>query len=197
MARSPDCAPARHSSMERSPSMSEATDQNAAQTQPAAEAQAPAESAEALQAQLEEALRKADEYLSGWKRALAEFDNYRKRAEREREEISQNATVETLRRLLPVIDDFERALGAMSAEQAEDEVLKGFVLIHRKLLSLLESANLMQIDPTGQPFDPTRHEAIGQEPSDQVASGHVCAVLQKGYVYGDRVIRPALVRVAE
>lgn len=177
--------------------MSEMTDQNAAQTPPAAEAQAVSAETQPLEAQLEEARRKADEYLSGWKRALAEFDNYRKRAEKEREEIFQNATIETLRRLLPVIDDFERALGSISAEQAEDETLKGFVLIHRKLISLLESANLTQLDPMGQAFDPTRHEAIGQEPSSEVASGHVCAVLQKGYLYGERVIRPALVRVAE
>ncbi|MCS6870168.1 MAG: nucleotide exchange factor GrpE [Anaerolineae bacterium] len=185
--------------------MSETTDQNVTETPPIAEAQAEevaqaeAVSAESvsLEAQLEEARRKADEYLNGWKRVLAEFDNYRKRAEKEREEIAQNATIETLRRLLPVIDDFERALNSLPAERAEDETLKGFVLIHRKLISLLESANLTQINPIGQAFDPTRHEAIGQEPSSDVASGHVSAVLQKGYLYGERVIRPALVRVAE
>lgn len=179
--------------------MSEVTDQNAAETPPTVETQAEVESAESvpLEAQLEEARRKAEEYLNGWKRALAEFDNYRKRLEKEREEIAQSVTVETLRRLLPIIDDFERALETLSPEQAENETLKGFVLIHRKLLSVLESANLTQIDPKGQAFDPTRHEAIGQEPSSEVASGHVSAVLQKGYLYGERVIRPALVRVAE
>jgi molecular chaperone GrpE len=184
--------------------MSEVTEQNnVVDTPPAVEAQAEAESAESasaeisLEAQLEEARRKADEYLDGWKRTLAEFDNYRKRIEKEREEIAQNVTIETLRRLLPIVDDFERALEALPAEKAEDETLKGFVLIHRKLLSVLESANLTQIDPKGQAFDPTRHEAIGQEPSSEVASGHVSAVLQKGYLHGDRVIRPALVRVAE
>ncbi|MFQ3537173.1 MAG: nucleotide exchange factor GrpE [Aggregatilineales bacterium] len=177
--------------------MSEVTDQNAAETPSAAEAPVISAEGPSLEEQLEEARRKADEYLTGWKRALAEFDNYRKRAEKEREEIAQNATIEMLRRLLPVVDDFERALSSLPAERAEDETLKGFALIHRKLIGLLEGANLTQIDPIGQAFDPTRHEAIGQEPSSQVASGHICAVLQKGYLYGERVIRPALVRVAE
>jgi molecular chaperone GrpE (heat shock protein) len=135
--------------------MSEMTDQNAADTPPTVEAQAEAESAESasleisLETQLEEARRKADEYLNGWKRTLADFENYRKRIEKEREEIAQNVTVETLRRLLPIVDDFERALEMLPAEKAEDETLKGFVLIHRKLLSVLESANLTQIDPKG------------------------------------------------
>lgn len=177
--------------------MSEMTDQNAAETPEAAETPTVSVESAPLEAQLEEARRKADEYLSGWRRTLAEFDNYRKRAEKEREEIAQNATIETLRRLLPVVDDFERALGSLPQERAEDETLKGFVLIHRKLISLLESANLTQLDPLGQAFDPSCHEAIGQEPNSEVASGHVCAVLQKGYRYGERLIRPALVRVAE
>jgi molecular chaperone GrpE len=186
-------------SMERPLPMSDVTDPNPAETPLTAEAQAEADAAESLslEVQLEEARRKADEHLSGWKRALAEFDNYRKRAEKEREEIYQNAAVETLRRLLPVIDDFERALAALPAEKAEDETLKGFTLIHRKLVGLLEGAGLTQVDPKGQVFDPTRHEAIGHEPNTEIASGHVSTVLQKGYLHGERVIRPALVRVAE
>ena len=179
--------------------MSDATEPNAAETPLTAEAQAETDATErpSLEAQLEEAHRKVDEHLNGWKRALAEFDNYRKRAEKEREEIYQNASVETLRRLLPIIDDFERAIAALPPEKAEDETLKGFILIHRKLISLLEGAGLTQLDPKGQAFDPTRHEAIGQEPNTEFASGQVSTVLQKGYLYGERVIRPALVRVAE
>ncbi|GAB4554048.1 MAG: nucleotide exchange factor GrpE [Anaerolineae bacterium] len=149
------------------------------------------------QKQLTEAQQKAQEYLDGWQRARAEFANYRKRADKEREDAFQNAAIETLKRLLPVMDDFERAVSVVPAEQLELEPIKGFSLIHRKLSSLLENAGLKVLDPKGEPFDPAFHEALGQDPSGDVPSGHITLVLQKGYVYGDRVVRPALVRVAE
>jgi molecular chaperone GrpE len=148
------------------------------------------------EALLADAQAKANEYLDGWQRARAEFANYKKRAEKERDEIYQNATVESLRKVLPIIDDFDRAVANVPADKADDELIKGFSLIHRKLLTLLDNAGVKVIDPVGQEFDPAFHEAIGRDESSDVHSGHITVVLQKGYVYGDKVLRPALVRVA-
>jgi molecular chaperone GrpE len=149
-----------------------------------------------LEVQLTEAQAKANEYLDGWQRARAEFANYKKRAEKERDEVYQNAAVETLRKILPVIDDFDRAVANVPPDKADDEVIKGFSLIHRKMLTLLDSAGVKVINPVGEVFDPAFHEAIGRDESSDLESGRVTAVLQKGYVHGDKVLRPALVRVA-
>jgi molecular chaperone GrpE len=150
-----------------------------------------------LETQLAAARVQADEYLDGWQRARAEFANFRKRAEKELDESYQNATVDMLRKLLPIVDDFDRAIANLPADKAEDELIKGFSLIQRKLITLLEGAGLKAFDPKGEPFDPKFHEALGHEESDQVPSGYVSSVLQKGYLHGERVIRPALVRVAQ
>lgn len=150
-----------------------------------------------LATQLTEAQAKANEYLDGWQRARADFANYRKRAEKERDEVYQTASVETLRKLLPVIDDFDRAITSVPADKASDDVIKGFSLIHRKLMSLLESSGVTVINPMGEEFNPAFHEAIGQDESSDVKSGHITVVLQKGYLHGNKVLRPALVRVAQ
>ncbi len=164
------------------------------QSAESAEPTVPAETS--LETQLLEAKAKAAEYLDGWQRARADFVNYRKRSEQERADAYQNASVETLRKLLPVIDDFDRALANVPADKANDDVIKGFNLIHRKLLTLLENAGIKVINPAGEVFNPAYHEAIGQDESSDVPSGHISTVLQKGYLHGDKVLRPALVRVA-
>ena len=149
-----------------------------------------------LDAQLTEAKSKADEYLDGWQRARAEFTNYRKRADKERDDAYQNGAVDTLGKLIPVLDDLDRAMGNVPADKANDEIIKGFTLIHRKLTTLLESTGIKIVNPVGEEFNPAYHEAIGHDESSTVPSGHVSTVLQKGYLYGDKVLRPALVRVA-
>jgi molecular chaperone GrpE len=149
-----------------------------------------------VEMQLADAQAKAAEYLDGWQRARADFANYKKRAEKEREEAYQVAAADTLRKLLPVIDDFDRAISNVPTEKADDDVIKGFSLIHRKMVSLLENSGIKVINPVGETFNPAQHEAIGQDDSSDVASGHITVVLQKGYLHGDRVLRPALVRVA-
>src|SRR5262249_50826706 len=145
-----------------------------------------------MEAQLSEAQAKAAEYLDGWQRARAEFANYRKRADQERAEAYGNAAVDTLRKMLPVIDDFDRAISNVPQDKANDDVIKGFSLIHRKLTNLVEGAGITLINPVGEAFDPKFHEAIGTDESSTVPSGHVTVVLQKGYLYGDKVLRPAL-----
>ncbi len=150
-----------------------------------------------LEEQLNAAQAEAAKNLDGWMRAQAEFANARKRMEKQRAETYLNATANMVTKLLPVLDDFERALDTVPAEIAENIWLEGIQLMQRKLLTILDELNIKPIDAVGQPFDPNFHEAIMQEPADAYESGMVSKELQKGYQLGDRVIRPSLVYVAE
>lgn len=156
------------------------------------------EELEALKAQLAEARSKADEYLDGWKRALADFDNYKKRVERDRVQDIQNIKADIIKQFLPIVDDLELALQNRPTDQVGDAWAGGIELILRKLQAVLQAEGLQQIEAIGQPFDPNFHEAISQEPVDGVESGIVVGVIKNGYTIGDgkRVVRPALVRVA-
>ncbi|MBN2472839.1 MAG: nucleotide exchange factor GrpE [Anaerolineae bacterium] len=158
--------------------------------------EAPATEALPLEAELEKVKAEAAEYLEGWQRARAEFANYRKRVEREKEEIYLEARVAVLAKILPVIDDFARAMDNTPEELADHTWTNGVQLIGEKFAVLLESTGLVEINPVGEQFDPARHEAIGMDDSTDMESGHVTMVLQKGYAYGDKVLRPAMVRVA-
>jgi len=147
-----------------------------------------------LKKQLEEAQTQAADFKDGWQRSRAEFDNYRKRMERDNSLVYQNAVGNIIKRYLPVMDDLQRALQARPADLAW---VSGIELIYRKLQSILDSEGIKRIEAEGQPFDPIFHEAIGQEPCEDLPSGHVVAVVQNGYMLGDKVIRPAMVRVSE
>jgi molecular chaperone GrpE len=128
-------------------------------------------------------------------RLAADFENYKKRAARERQEYVQLANERLIGELLPVIDDLERALAA--AEQHEEAQLEeGVRLVHRSLAALLERHGVTTIETDGQ-FDPHVHEALLSQPSEEAESGAVINVVQKGYKLGDRVVRPARVIVAE
>ncbi len=181
--------------MSEEPNVTEETIAEAVAAQAPAAAAAEGE-ASSLAAQLAEAEARAAEYLEGWQRERAELANYRKRVERERTEIYQNARVDVTTRFLPVLDDFERALNAIPEDARPHEWVNGVTLIYRKLQSILEAEGIVAIDALGKPFDPNLHEAISQDENDSFESDHVIEVLQKGYRYGDRVLRPALVRVA-
>ncbi|MEJ2747967.1 MAG: nucleotide exchange factor GrpE [Anaerolineae bacterium] len=150
-----------------------------------------------LEEQLAAAQAEAAKNLDGWMRAQAEFANARKRMEKQRAETYQNASADVITKLLPVLDDFERALEAVPPDIAGNSWLEGLQLVQRKLLGILDGMNVKVIEAVGQPFDPVYHEAIMQEASDEYESGVVCRELQKGYQLGDRVIRPSLVNVAE
>ncbi len=147
-----------------------------------------------LKAQLEEANAKAKENLDGWQRAQAEFVNYKSRLARDQETQRVLMKGDIFKRVLPILDDLERALANVPEG---DPWASGLELIVRKFQSILESEGLKRIDAKGQPFDPNFHEAISHEPVDGVKSGHVIEVVQNGYTLGDRVIRPAMVRVAQ
>ena len=149
---------------------------------------------EALKKQLEENQAQAAEYKDGWQRAVADFQNYRKRVERENSGVYQNALAEIIKSYLPILDDLERALQSRPADLAWVE---GIELIYRKLQAILEAEGVKRIEAEGQVFDPNVHEAISQEPAEGQESGRVIAVVQNGYMLGERVIRPAIVRVAQ
>ena len=150
---------------------------------------------EALQQELAECRSKSDEYLDGWQRARAEFTNYRKRVERDQALMQQTLTGNIVKRYLEIIDDLDRALKNRPQEGEGASWANGIELIYRKLLNILESNGVTRM-PTGEMFDPNLHEAITSEDSNDHQSGEIIEVVQQGYLMGDRVLRPALVRVA-
>jgi len=152
---------------------------------------------EALQKELEAAKAQAAEYLDGWQRARADFANYKRRVEKEQAETHQHAAGRIIARYLDVLDDFDRAMKDQPAEGDAAQWAMGISLIYRKFQGILEAEGVTRIEAEGQVFDPQLHEAVTHEDSDDHASGHVIAVLRQGYKLGDRVIRPALVRVAK
>jgi len=175
-------------------------DSAAQANQPAHESagEAPTNTLERLQKELEEAKAKANEYLDGWQRARAEFANYKKRQEQQNAELRAFATIDLVRKLLPIQDDFERAIKTLPEGISHMTWIEGVLLIHRKLQVILESEGAKAIEvKLNDPFDPVLHEAISHDEATGVNSGHIIEEVQKGYKLGERVIRPALVRVAK
>jgi molecular chaperone GrpE len=154
-------------------------------------------SLEDLQAQLTEAKSAAEEYLDGWQRSRAEFANYKARVKREEQEAYAAAAASLLARVLPVVDDLERALRDRPREGEASVWADGVELIYRKLKTLLESEGVEVIPTADMPFDPNLHEALSHEDSPDHPEGHVIDVVVPGYRMGERVLRPALVRVAK
>lgn len=138
----------------------------------------------------------AEEHRERYLRAAAEFDNARKRAAREREDYTRYANEAMLRELLPVLDNFERALQAARAEPAAAPVTAGVELIQRELLRVLEKFGVTSFTSVGQPFDPERHEAIARVPAQDHPDGTVVGETARGYLLSGRVLRPAMVTVA-
>ena len=149
-----------------------------------------------IEEQLEAAQAEAADFKDRWMRVQAEFANARKRMEKQRTLTYQNATADLSAKILPALDDFERAIDNVPAEVSENGWFEGIELVQKKLLGIFESIGVQPIVAVGQPFDPNFHEAIQQEPSDEYESGVVVRELQKGYQIGERVIRPSLVTVA-
>ena len=140
--------------------------------------------------ELEEKLNEAnDKYL----RLFAEFDNFRKRTAKEKTETYQNASVKCIEKLLTVIDSFERSL---EADCTDENFKNGMQLIWGQLQNFLTQMNVTEVEALGAEFDPNVHNAIQQQENTDYESNHVCAVLQKGYMLGDKLIRPAMVAVA-
>jgi len=151
---------------------------------------------EVLQASLGEITTKAEEYLDGWQRARADFANYKKRVLRENADIRQMARGEVIKLYLDIADDLGRALQEKPESGEEGTWADGIEIIFQKLRSRLEAEGIKPMNPLGEEFDPNIHEALMKEESDEYESGQIIEVMQEGYWIGEKVLRPALVRVA-
>jgi len=152
---------------------------------------------EKLQEELEKAQAQAAENLDGWQRAQAEFSNYKKRQEIERVQMMTFANVDLLRRLLPVADDFERAFATLPSNLSQLTWCEGILLVKHKLDAILESEGVKAIEAEGKEFDPRYHEAVTYEQVSGYEEGQVIGQVQRGYMLGERVLRPAMVQVAK
>jgi molecular chaperone GrpE len=142
-----------------------------------------------------EALRRErDDLREQLLRRRAEFENYRKRVDRDRQQAGTDAATDVLKGLVPTLDNLDRALESAAKD---DPLREGVELTRRELLAFLESQGVLIEDPQGQPFDPERHQALSHEPVQGFADGTVVEVFRKGYAYKSRLLRPALVKVAK
>jgi molecular chaperone GrpE len=155
-----------------------------------------AESVEALRNERDTRARDAAEAQERYLRTLAEFENFRRRTGREREEWRRRAQEDLLREILPVLDNFDRALAAEPAGDADRGFRTGVELIHRNFLAALERLGVRPFVAVGQPFDPLRHEAVARAEREDVEDQTVVAEVLRGYLFHDRVLRPAQVVVA-
>ncbi len=151
---------------------------------------------ETLERQLDEARRDAADKQDRLLRALAEVDNIRRRAQRDREDYTRYASESLMRELIPVLDNFDRALAAARSAGNAPGLVEGVELIQREFLRVLERAGVTRYSALGQPFDPTRHEAITRLVSTEAAPGTVVAETAPGYMLNGRVLRAAMVAVA-
>ncbi len=150
----------------------------------------------ALQNRADEGDKKAREYFEGWQRERADFLNYRKRIERENLQLQQNMSGQILKKYLVIIDDLDRALKSRPTQGEGAAWSEGVELVYRKLANILDAEGLKPIATAGELFDPQLHEAISHEDSPDHESGQIIEVVQQGYTVGEKVLRPALVRVA-
>ena len=148
----------------------------------------------ALKKALVEEESKSEKYLSNWQRSQADFANYKRRTEQEREAIVKLANAELILNLLSVVDDMERALDHVSGKIAASKWVDGIVLVYRKFVAIFEAYGVSEMKALGEQFDPNLHEAVAHVEGE---NDKVVAVIQKGYMLNDRVLRPAMVNVGD
>jgi molecular chaperone GrpE len=170
-------------------------DEDSANVEPSAEAQAVAADTAKADAEMAKLTADLEELRQTLLRRQADFDNYRKRIEKERFDDSKRATARVVEGLIPVIDGFEHALAA-HREPEYDNYRKGFELIYKQLLENVAKLGVERIDPVGKSFDPHLHQALDRAETTDHADGTILQVFQPGYVFHGRVLRPAMVRVA-
>jgi molecular chaperone GrpE len=150
-------------------------------------------------AELQVRAAKAGEHWDRLLRVTADFENFKKRAARERIEAAQFANAALLQKLLPILDSFEMALAAAKGAQGAslDSLQAGITMIQQQLKTILTESGLEELDATGKPFDPAVHEAISQQESDSTPEGQVLQQIRKGYKFRERLLRPSAVIVAK
>jgi molecular chaperone GrpE len=145
----------------------------------------------------DEVQRQRDDYYDRLLRKTAEFDNYKKRVERDRQATSESMTADVMRELLPLVDDLERALKADTGGEGTEAYRRGVELIHRQLLEILRRRNVKPIDALGVDFDPHFHQAVSYDSAEGHRDGEVIEEFARGYMLGERLLRPAMVKVAK
>ncbi len=153
--------------------------------------------APSLEQQLDEEKKRAAEYMDSWRRSVAEFSNYKKRSEKEKAEYGQFANAVLIGKLLDVMDGFDAAFRAIPQNFRNEPWVEGVRLVDQKLRRVLESEGVKPIEAEGKEFDPNYHEAVHYEPSPGQPEGRVLSEFQRGYMLGDRVLRPTRVKVAK
>ncbi len=151
--------------------------------------------------EMKEALAKLEQELENlqarYLRVQADFDNYRKRTKQEKQADAKYRSQTLAELLLPVLDNFERALVVQTTNEESEAILKGVEMVYRQFIEALKQEGIEEVEALGEPFDPHKHQAVAQEKSEEHESGIVIEVLQKGYRLKDRIIRPAMVKVSE
>ena len=141
--------------------------------------------------------RQRDEYYDLLLRKSAEFDNFRKRTERDRQMVSDSAAASMIEELLPLMDDLERALKADAGVEGGDAYRRGVELIHQQLGEILRKRGARPIEALGADFDPHYHQAVSYEPAEGRREGEIIEEFRRGYMLGDRLLRPSMVKVAK
>ena len=160
-------------------------------------ADAPGTESPAAAADPSELQKQRDDFYERLLRKTAEFDNYRKRTERERVQLSEAAAADLLTELLPLVDDLERALKADGGSDGAEAIRRGVELIHKQLLDTLRKRGVRPVEALGADFDPHFHMAVAHEPAAGRREGEVIEEYRRGYMLGDRLLRPAMVKVAK
>lgn len=171
-------------------------DPAAATEEPVAEQTEDQKKIEELTGQLAEARKQSEDYLDRLRRSMAEFDNYRKRTEKEKEQERTKGILEVVSAVLPLLDNFERALASIPEEEKESAVAKGVEMMYQQFVTGLTAIGVKEIPALGEPFDPNKHNAVTHIEDESMDENIVCEVFQKGYSYKDQVVRYSMVKVA-
>lgn len=155
------------------------------------------DTASALKEELKSLKAQNKDYYGQLQRQQAEFDNFRKRTQKEKDDLVKYAAERVLTSMLPIVDNFERALAAAKSNSDMESFSRGVEMIFRQMMTILEKEGLRPIEAVGKPFDPNLHEAVLQEDSEEHAENIVIEELQKGYYLKDKIIRPSMVKVAK
>ncbi|MEP6915429.1 MAG: nucleotide exchange factor GrpE [Acidobacteriota bacterium] len=158
---------------------------------------APADAEAAVQTDPAQLQRERDEFYELLLRKSAEFDNFRKRVERERQAQAESAAANLIEELLPLMDDLERALKAEAGTDAGEAYRRGVELIHRQLGDILRKRGVRPVEALGQDFDPHYHQSVSHEAVEGKRDGEIIEEFRRGYLLGDRLLRPSMVKVAQ